>query len=661
MEKVKGLIRTILKNRCRKEYHRLWQQKTTSYDSWIQKQEENEESAFLGQQTGEEEKIVFFSYEELKKGESLWQGRTEEIICFVENPRWVREHTAHKLLHCFQEKEQVQVVYGDEDEWSNGGHSRMNPWFKPDYSPDTLLSWFYFGSLTAFRRESLQNVSLEGYTTARQRWYALSLQVCLPLKPCQILHLKEMLVTRPRITYWGFEEEYQSLREKLKSLLPTVPVQGVSIIIPSKDNAKVLARCIKSVVEFHDDLDYEIIVVDNGSGEKTVGRIEELKKEYGFRYLYRPMEFNFSRMCNLGAGESKKDVLLFLNDDCQAIESGWLKKMVDKAGCRHIGAVGAKLYYPHTTMLQHCGVYSIYLGPVHKLQFKKDEQIYSDRRNRDARNVLAVTAACLMVRKEVFEKAGGFDEGLRVAFNDVDFCWRLYELGYQNLIHNEVHLWHHESLSRGSDDSPEKMQRLKSEQEGLYRRHKELWNRDPYYHENFASHILDFNFTAAYEYDHSPAAILTPKRMKALPKKLREDDCVAPMLEFAREAQDWFFNEEEKAGRENQLYFQGNVMVLGSDNACFEAAILFLGEKEAYQVKPKRHYRPELALNVPDQVNVDLCGFACLVETGGLPKGVYEIAFLMKDKCSRQYLMKKIQLKFYLPKTEAGKEGLINE
>lgn len=655
MGKAKELIRRILEERCRQEYHALWQQKTISYDSWIRKQEENRDYPVSRQQF-QDGKIAFFSFRELEKGESLWQNRREEIICFVENPQWIREHTAKKLLSCFQEREQVQVVYGDEDEWSNGGHSRMNPWFKPDYSPDTLLSWFYFGSLTAFRRESLREVSLEGYAAARQRWYALSLQVCLPLDPHQIFHLKEMLVTSPQITYWGFEEEYQPLREKLSSILPVESVKGVSVIIPSKDNPQVLERCLKSVREYQDGIDLEIIVVDNGSSSENVKRLEELKKVYGFAYLYQPMEFNFSRMCNLGAKESKKDLLLFLNDDCQAIQSGWLKKMVDKASYRHVGAVGAKLYYPDTTMLQHCGVYSIYPGPVHKLQFKKDEKIYSDRRNRDVRNVLAVTAACLMVRKEVFEQAGGFDEGLKVAFNDVDFCWRLYELGYLNVVHNGVHLWHHESLSRGSDDSPEKMKRLKAEQEGLYQRHKGLWNHDPYYHENFASHILDFNFTPAYEYDNSPAPLLTPKRMKALPKRLREDNCVVPMLEFAREARGWFLMEEEKTGRENQLYFQGHVMVLGSDNACFEASILFLGEEGSYQVKPGRRYRPELALNVPDQVNVDLCGLACLVDVSSLPQGAYEIAFLMKDKCSRQYLMRKIQLTLYLPE-KRGEKG----
>ena len=118
-------------------------------------------------------------------------------------------------------------------------------------------------------------------------------------------------------------------------------------------------------------------------------------------------------------------LLLFLNDDCEVRGSNWLSHMVSLATVKDTGAVGAKLYYPESKRIQHCGIYNIQVGPVHKLQFKEDVRPYYDRRNLDVRNVLAVTAACLMVRKSVFEKNNGFDETLKVAFNDVDFCYKL--------------------------------------------------------------------------------------------------------------------------------------------------------------------------------------------------------------------------------------------
>ncbi|MBQ9989616.1 MAG: glycosyltransferase [Lachnospiraceae bacterium] len=639
--KVKQQVRGILENKYRQEYRRLWQERTCSYDRWIKEKEEGRDKVSPAKL-----KTAFFSYEELEKGETLWQNTDAEIICFVENKEMLREGAAQRLSACFAENEKLQAAYADEDEWSNGRESRMNPWYKPDYSPNTLLSWCYFGSLAAFRREALRDLSLEGLSTPRQRYYSLCLQACLPLKRDQVCHLKEILVTTPRITYWGFEDEYRPIKEAAKKRLSTVPAEGVSIIIPSKDNPDILAQCLESIRQYSDGMDVEVIVVDNGSGKEALLQIRELEKECGFRYIYEPMEFNFSRMCNRGAGESTRDLLLFLNDDCQARHEGWLKALAEQAIQSHVGAVGAKLYYPDSRMMQHCGVYSIYMGPAHKLQYRTDDRIYYDRRNRDVRNVLAVTGACLMMRKTVFSEVGGFDEKLQVAYNDVDLCWRLYERGYYNVLHNEIYLWHYESLSRGSDASPKKQKRLKGEQERLYTAHKALWNRDPYYHEYFTSDILDYNYSFAYEYDSRVEGVLKPELLKALPKKLREDDCVAPLFEYAGESTEWFAHGDSKMAKEELLYFQGSALVLGSDNACFELGILLLGETGPhYRILPKRRYRPDVVTNVEGQTNVDLSGFACLVETADIQEGTYELALLAKDRCSGQYLMKKANLK----------------
>lgn len=670
---LKRQIRKQLEKKYEKRYRRLWKEQTASYDSHIkalEAQAGRKDDLSRREAKAAGKAVVFLAFDELDEGEEVWQDRTEEIVCFVENREWVREGTAGILEALFEENPQIQVIYADEDECNREGNARMNPWFKPEYSPDTLLSYFYFGSLVAIRRSSLEEVSVaKGRTnlkalngaagsttkTCRQKLYALILQVCFRLKREQIYHCPRILTTSPAITYWGFEEEYEGVKAEYERLLPKRSVQGVSIIIPSRDNPEILRQCIESIVRFSQDTDYEILVVDNGSGEENVSRIERLGQEYGFCCIYQPMEFNFSRMCNLGAAQSKKDLLLFLNDDCQAIEPGWLKRLGEAAACSHVGAVGSKLLYPKSKTIQHCGVYGLYLGPVHKLQFKEDSRVYYDRRNRGIRNVLAVTGACLMVRREVFLQAEGFSEKLQVAFNDIDFCWRLYELGYDNVIHNEVRLWHHESLSRGSDEGEEKLSRLIKEKRLLYERHPGLWNRDPYYHREFTDVILDVNFSFNYEYNKGFREVLEPIKMKRLPRKLRWDDCVSPTLEYAGRAADWWLDGDDR--KDKLLYFQGNCLVPGSNNACFKIEILLENDTgQRYRISPSRRYRPDVAVNVTDQINVDLSGFSCLVKTDSLPYGTYQILFLAKDLCSGQYLLRRTGRKITHNPAENGKD-----
>ena len=177
---------------------------------------------------------------------------------------------------------------------------------------------------------------------------------------------------------------------------------GVSVIIPSKDNPVILENCINALKKLHADL--EIIVVDNGSREENRQRIQEMTR--GLKYIYQPMEFNFSFMCNTGAENAKKDLLLFLNDDIVVCEDDWLQTMSHMAVRPFTGAVGMKLYYPDSRLIQHAGVVNLPIGPDHKLLRFSDEPDYYFRWNRYRRNCLAVTGACLMVEKRKFQQIG---------------------------------------------------------------------------------------------------------------------------------------------------------------------------------------------------------------------------------------------------------------
>lgn len=687
---IKQEIRNYLTDKYDDLYFRELEEQVCSYDEWIREREvashEKEPEIIWDlekekeKRSADQAKAGVLSYSALECLDELpgimeISLEKEEIVILAEDAAKVSEETIRQLSEIFSRKSRVELIYGDEDEVNSNGKVRMNPWFKPDYSPDTLLSWFYFGNLVAVRKERMKKAikalckkknrihsdvdkdtvsdcekdRLQKSIAAKKILYALILEVCSTLKREQIFHLKKILYSSHCITYWGFEETYQDIRDYYDSLRIREQAKGVSIVIPSKDNPEVLARCLKSIVHWTKDVSYEIIVVDNGSKEENRKELECLQKEYGFSCYYEPMEFNFSRMCNMGAGHAKYELLLFLNDDCEVRSSKWLAHMADLAAVKTTGAVGAKLYYPESKRIQHCGIYNIHLGPVHKLQFKKDIRPYYDRRNLDVRNVLAVTAACLMVRKSVFDENNGFDENLKVAFNDVDFCYRLYKAGYDNIIDNEVHLWHHESLSRGSDESPEKLKRLMQEKQKLYQKHSALWEEDPYYHPGFTTDILDTGYSFDYEYPHHKhLAVENPVSISKFPAGIRADECVAPMIEYAGDLRGWFLDEalvkkiEDTMGTDQAAYLQGNAVVLGSDNACFEKKLLLRHEATGawYQISPEWYYRPDVESNLQNQKNVALSGFACLINMSSLQPGRYEVGILAADKISKQQLLR---------------------
>lgn len=674
--RLKQQVRGKLEQKWEREYETALSRKTKTYDSFVK----SLESVQTLEEIGPYPSMAVVTWEELGRMEIPENalnlciglktlGITEDIVIFVPEKRGIASLTERELAKIFNFYPEVQLVYGDEDEWNSSETARLNPWYKPDFSPDTLGSCYYFGSLLAVRAGLLEKVwfgnedtcetgnqSPEASNAAgKQRLYSLALQCCIDLKREEVYHCQKILYHSHCIEYWGMEEEYASLREEYRQTRPGIAEKGVSVIIPSKDNPQVLENCIASIRKWTKDADFEIIVVDNGSSPENKEKIENLKIKYKFNYTYSPMEFNFSAMCNMGAEKSNKEHLLFLNDDCEVRQSRWLQEMVEASCLKSVGAVGVKLYYPNSKKIQHCGIYGLHLGPVHKLQFKEDIRSYYDRRNKDTRNVLAVTAACLMVKKALFHEAGGFYEGLRVAFNDVDFCYRLYEMGCDNVVLNDVHLWHHESLSRGNDEGPEKLERLMQEKKELFRRHPELWRKDPYYHPLFTTDILDINFSCRYEYtascenipscenaDGDTLAILTPESL-TLSSKVRVDNCLTVVMEYAGRAEDWNLEFQTKRDENKiRIYFQGNALVLGSNNACYENYILLRHRKTGalYGVTPERVYRPDVVMNVEGQQNVELSGFACYVDTETLPKGSYEVAILAEDKISHRGILR---------------------
>lgn len=598
-----------------KQYEKKCASRKILYKDWVASMEEAESSS-----AGERAEAVFLSDAE----NGAWaDGAKERAEAFL---------SAHP---------EVCVVYGDEDVETAPGQYE-NPWLKPCWSPDTYLWKDYLGEAVAVRKsfyEKAEEKSRDGLLKAAGGF----------TKGCQsIAHINGILFHRK--TDWFTGETNSSMTREKKAGGQTdcrdAKKQGmpyISVIIPSKDNAVVLKKCLDTLKKTAADISYEVLLVDNGSGEAVKKKIEEMRADApDILYIYEPMEFNFSKMCNLGAERAKGSLLLFLNDDIEATHTGWLSDMAKLAERPHVGAVGCKLLYPDTDKIQHAGITNLPMGPVHKLQFLRDNKCYYDNRNRGIRNVSAVTAACLMVRREVFEEAGGFCESMQVAFNDVDFCFTLLEKGYYNAVCNHIHLLHHESMSRGADESEEKLKRLHRERTMLYDRHSGLIGKDPFYHDWLNRTGLDTRIQPAYRSGREIADVQTAKEVAKesneayVLKNARKDRCLLVRIEAA-----------------DASHISGYGVVLGSDNACFNGKLLLerKGRQPAvYELDFTEQYRQDLQENMPDQKNVALCGFHVNIAEP-LPEGEYRIGMLATDKISGSSLMNYSNRTFIVART----------
>jgi GT2 family glycosyltransferase len=271
----------------------------------------------------------------------------------------------------------------------------------------------------------------------------------------------------------------------------------VSIVIPTRNGLELIRRCIESIEEKTEYRRFEIIVVDNNSDDpETIDYLDDLQKASRIRLLHYDKAFNYSAINNFAVTHASGEYLAFLNNDLEIIASDWLGEMVSHAQRKEVGAVGARLLYPDGR-IQHAGVV-LGLGGVagHAMKYFPREDKGYNARLVLIQNYSAVTAACLLIRREVFEHVKGFDEvNLPVAFNDVDFCLRVREAGYNNLWTPYAELFHHESATRGPEDTPEKQKRFSREIDYMQRRWKAQLAHDPAYNPNLTRDAENFALT----------------------------------------------------------------------------------------------------------------------------------------------------------------------
>jgi len=447
---------------------------------------------------------------------------TGEFVALLDNDDLLPIHALFHVAKAIIENPQAALIYSDEDKINTTGH-RYDPYFKCKLNYELLLAQNMVCHLGVYQRELLAQI--EGFRIGFEgaQDYDLVLRVLEKIKPDQVVHLPKVLYhwrAIPGSTALAAGEKNYAAEAARKAIsehlsrtgrggvvtpAPQVPSLNrvryplpdilplVSIIIPTRDKAELLSMCLDSLFSKTTYRNFEVIIVDNGSVEEETHQLFARQPKPQVRVIRDDSPFNYSRLNNLAAKQSKGDLICLMNNDIEILTPDWLEEMVSFALQTDIGCVGAKLWYPDGR-LQHGGVIlgvGGVAGHSHKYLSKGDHG-YFGRANLH-QSLSAVTAACLVLRRDVWEKVNGLDEEFTIAFNDIDFCLRVREAGYRNIWTPYAEMNHHESASRGAESNPEKVARFNGEVSRMINRWSEQLLNDPAYSPNLTLKHEDFS------------------------------------------------------------------------------------------------------------------------------------------------------------------------
>ncbi len=470
-------------------------------------------------------------YEKLEKNEGI-SGNTNhclamstgEYIGLFDHDDILHPGVLYEYVKAINEKD-ADYLYCDETTFKSGNINQMlTMHFKPDYAVDNLRANNYICHFSVFSRKLLDGTELFRSRFDGSQDHDMILR--LTDRAEHVVHVPKLMyywrshpgstasdinakpyavesakgAVADHLKRHGFEHfqitSTRAFETIFKIRYQIIGSPKISIIIANKDHVGDLKRCITSVIEKSTYENYEIIVVENNSTEsETFAYYEELKENERIKVVTFEGVFNYSAVNNLGAANASGEYLLLLNNDTQVITVNWIEEMLMYAQREDVGAVGAKLYYADKT-IQHAGVV-LALG-AHRTAGHSHYGQHRDNlgymgRLCYAQNVSAVTGACLLVKKSLFDIVGGLDESFAVSLNDVDFCLKLRQRGYLNVFTPFAELYHFESVSRGLDDRGEKAERYNEESERFRKKWKEVLEAgDPYYNPNFSLDRSDF-------------------------------------------------------------------------------------------------------------------------------------------------------------------------
>lgn len=446
---------------------------------------------------------------------------TGDFIAFSDHDDLLTPDAMFHVAKAVNENMELEVLYSDEDKVSAGDRF-MQPHMKPDFNIDLLRTVNYICHLFVVKKAMIDKVGMLRPEFDGAQDYDFIFR-CVEATD-KIYHIPRILyhwrffegstAENPESKLYAFEAGKRAIEAHYERVgIHAEVMQGeflglyrtryirdydplVSILIPNKDHTDDLDRCIRSIEEKSTYHNYEYIIIENNSDrEETFAYYRKLEEENPKAHVvYWDGEFNYSAINNYGASFAKGEYLLLLNNDVEVINPEWLEEMLGYCMREDVGIVGARLYYPDDT-IQHAGVV-IGFGGIAGHAFVQQKRGTTGYCHRIicAQDYSAVTAACMMVKKSVFEEVGGLTEELQVAFNDVDFCMKVRQAGKLVVYNPYVELYHYESKSRGLEDTPEKVARFNNEIKIFSKRWPEILEKgDPYYNPNLTLESQDFS------------------------------------------------------------------------------------------------------------------------------------------------------------------------
>jgi GT2 family glycosyltransferase len=467
--------------------------------------------------------LCLFNEDTLNKVVSLNEGlkhASGDFTLLVKDGDELTKDALFQFAKSINLKENTDLIYSDEDTIDENNHLSL-PIFKPDWCPDNLLSRFYLGNVICYKTSLLKSIDgwKEGYDDNEEFDLAL-----------RFTEQTDSIIHVPTVTY----HNRISATNNVSNVNPSIFTSGkktindaitrrgetgkvdvnqnfsgytirydlvqkdalISIIIPTKDQTVLLKKCIESIFERSTYRNFEIILIDNNSEEKEFfDFVKQCESKYNnqFNYVRAEIPFNFSKLMNIGAENANGSYLVLLNNDTEVITPDWLEGMLEQAQRKSIGVVGVKLLYPNNT-IQHAGVI-MGIGGVVDHVFVGDDRFGPGYLNyiNNTTNYSALTAACVMVKTSVFNEVNGFEELFTIEYNDVDFCLKVKEKGYNNIYVPHVELFHYESISRGHPYmTKESYNRHVKEMDLIKSKWMKYIKHDPCYNPNLSINDKDF-------------------------------------------------------------------------------------------------------------------------------------------------------------------------
>ena len=446
-----------------------------------------------------------------------------DYIALLDHDDCLHQHALSLVAQVIQNNPQVKIIYTDEDKINTQG-KHTDPHFKSDWNKDLLYSQNYISHLGIYKKSLADCVGGMRSTFNGSQDYDFLLRCIAKVADKEIIHIPYVLY------HWRAVEGSTAASSVAKSYthragkaalvdyfqkqavdvevgdgrFPNTyrvnwpvkePAPLVSLMIPTRDGFDILSQCIRSILEKTHYPNYEILIINNQSScKQTLDYLDKVSALGRVRIIDYNHPFNFSAINNYAAKQANGSIVGLINNDIEVINNGWLTEMVSHCLRQPIGCVGAKLYYGNGH-IQHAGVI-LGIGRVagHAHKYFSDAHPGYFSRLHILQNLSAVTGACLLVRKEIYEEVNGLTEDLKVAFNDVDFCLKVREAGYTNLWTPYAELYHHESVSRGEENTPEKQKRFLREVHYMQQKWGNKLEKDPFYSPNLSLISEDFSY-----------------------------------------------------------------------------------------------------------------------------------------------------------------------